>query len=110
LPGESEAAAYSPWALEGFQSLDPIFAEQLRLSTDHLWSRPGLTPRERALATLAVDVAGATLGCSFAAHVALAHQHGVNSSQVSAMLRLLGQRMPARAEQASEALSIAAAA
>ena len=106
----AEAPPYSAWAIDGFEALDPVFAAELRHCTDHLWSRPGLCARERALATLAVDIAGGTLGCSFAAHVALAHQHGIDAGQVAAMLRLVGQRLPARAEQAVEALTVAAAA
>jgi len=98
--------AYSDWILEGFGSLDPVLADQLRRSTDTLWSRAGLSARERAMVTLTVDIVGGTLGCSFGVHLAVAKRHGIDSDDLSAILLLLGQRLPERAERASRALTI----
>ena len=115
LPAESEAAGesatgtgaaeYSAWALEGFQSVDPVFAGQLHRYTEDLWERPGLSKRERALVTLATDVVSNALGGLFSVHLALAQRNGVSLEEVAAIIRLLGERAPHHGIEAFEAVT-----
>lgn len=114
LPAESEATAaatgaeaaeYSSWALEGFQSVDPVFAGQLHRYTEDLWERPGLSRRERALVTLATDVVSNALGGLFSVHLALAQRNGVSLEEVAAIIRLLGERAPHHGIDAFEAVA-----
>ena len=106
----AEPEEYSPWALEGIASLDRPFAGQLRRHTSELWGRPGLSKRERAMATLAVDLASGALGGLFAVHVAVAQQNGIGLEEVSAMIRLLGERSPGDEGEALDAIAAIAVA
>lgn len=100
-----EAQEYSAWALEGFRAVDAAFANQLHRYTEDLWDQPGLSKAERSLVTLAIDVANNALGGLFAIHLALAQKHGIDLEKVTAMIRLLGDRLPHHDADALEAVT-----
>jgi alkylhydroperoxidase/carboxymuconolactone decarboxylase family protein YurZ len=65
--------------LTALKKLDPEFAADVDRISRELWCRPGLSVRERCLATFAIDVIGGTLGAPFEAHVQLCRNAGLPS-------------------------------
>ena len=70
---------------------DPFFD----LTVDHLfgtiWNRPGLSKRERCLATFAVLVIGGTLGAPFKAHIARCVAERLPEADLRAAIRILAE-------------------
>ena len=65
----------------------PKFAE---LNDDvlfgEIWNRPGLTPRERSLVTVATLIGKGIVDSSLAHHLKFAKQNGVTRTEISEML------------------------
>jgi len=85
--------------------LDDAFADFLAQQFDERWGRAGLSPRERALCTIATDVMYGTLDESFRLHVGLALDSGAGEQQVRAVLLLLAELGVARSWRAYRALA-----
>ena len=56
-----------------------------------IWDRPGLTNKERAYLSLAVDVCEGTLGGPFRMHLDLASASGATREQMRDVLRFLAE-------------------
>ena len=89
--GTTQRAVYSDDTLAELRALDRDFAAYVEDQSRQLWSRGGLTPRERAFATLAVDVIGGTLGAPFRSHLALAADAGITRKDLHAAMKLLAE-------------------
>ena len=87
----AQRAVYSEDALAELRELDRDFAAYVEDQAQQLWHRGGLTPRERAFATLAVDVIGGTLGSPFQTHLALAADAGIARGDLHAAMKLLAE-------------------
>jgi 4-carboxymuconolactone decarboxylase len=99
-PIEGEEPVYDDATLSRVRELDPEFAAQIDHISRRLWSRPGLSRRERCLATFAVDVVGGTLGAPFEAHVQLCRDAGLTKKECHAALRALAEFSIPKAWQA----------
>jgi 4-carboxymuconolactone decarboxylase len=97
---ESGEPVYDEATLAAVRKLDLGFARDLDRMSRQLWSRPGLSRRERCLATFAVDVIGGTLGAPFAAHVGLCRQAGLTTAECHAAIRALAEFSIPKAWQA----------
>lgn len=95
---------YDDATLAELHQLDPQFAEDVDRISRELWHRPGLSRRERCLATFTVDVVGGTLGAPFAAHVQLCRNAGLTKTELHAALRALAEFSIPKAWQALIAL------
>lgn len=71
--------------------LDPAFAEFYKYQFDDRWSRGALTLRERALATIAVDVLFETLDEPFRLHIGIARVAGATEEQIRGVLHLVAE-------------------
>jgi len=89
--GHAPNAAYSDATLAALRELDPDFGAYVEDQARQLWHRGGLTRRERALATLAVDVIGGTLGSPFRSHLALAADAGISGKDLHAAMKVLAE-------------------
>ncbi|HET8684568.1 MAG TPA: carboxymuconolactone decarboxylase family protein [Micromonosporaceae bacterium] len=94
----------------GVRGLDGAFADFLAQQFEERWGRSGLSPRERALCTIATDVMNGTLDESFRLHVGLALASGAGEQQVRAVLLLLAEFGVAKSWRAYRALAGMAAA
>ena len=101
---DADRPVYDQATLAGLARLDPEFARMVDQTSRQLWSRPGLSRRERCLATFAVDVIGGTLGAPFAAHVELCRQAGLTRADCCVALRALAEFSIPKAWQALIAL------
>ena len=101
---EADRPVYDAATLAALDKLDPEFARMVDRTSRQLWSRPGLSRRERCLATFAVDVVGGTLGTPFAAHVGLCRQAGLTRADCCVALRALAEFSIPKAWQALIAL------
>ena len=74
--GRAQLGAFAP----GFAALndDVLFGE--------VWNRPGLTPRERSMVTVATLVAKGITDSSLTHHLEFAKQNGVTRTEISEML------------------------
>ncbi|MBR0751090.1 carboxymuconolactone decarboxylase family protein [Bradyrhizobium jicamae] len=97
-------AVYDDATLATLRRLDSDFADEIDRLSRQLWSRPGLSMRERCLATFAVDVVGGTLGAPFVAHVRLAQKAGLTRAELQVALRALAEFSIPKAWQALVAL------
>jgi alkylhydroperoxidase/carboxymuconolactone decarboxylase family protein YurZ len=95
---------YDEATLSALAKLDAKFARDVDRISRELWSRPGLSMRERSLATFAVDVVGGTLGAPFAAHVRLCRAAGLAIDELHAALRALAEFSIPKAWEALAAL------
>ncbi|WP_424630172.1 carboxymuconolactone decarboxylase family protein [Bradyrhizobium sp. SYSU BS000235] len=95
---------YDDATLAELHQFDPQFADDVDRISRALWHRPGLSRRERCLATFAVNVVGGTLGAPFAAHVALCRDAGLTKTELHAALRALAEFSIPKAWQALIAL------
>lgn len=68
------------------------------------WGRPGLTVRERALATIATDVLNGTLDQSLRLHIGLALDNGAAEEQIRAVILQVAEFGIAKAWSAFSAL------
>jgi alkylhydroperoxidase/carboxymuconolactone decarboxylase family protein YurZ len=82
---------FSAARLQPLRIRDPVFADLIQRRCNRMWSRPLLSARERAFATLAVDVIGGTLGAAFSVHLAIARSVGLVREDVFAMLRVMAE-------------------
>lgn len=89
---------------ERIDAVDPHFATWYREQFEQRWSRPGLSTRERVLATLAVDVLYQTLDAPLALHLELARQAGVTEAQIRAVFHLIAEFGVEKTWRAFEAL------
>jgi alkylhydroperoxidase/carboxymuconolactone decarboxylase family protein YurZ len=96
LPGEVQAQ---------LRELDDHFAEHVELQSRMNAALGTLTGRERAFATMSVDVHYQTLGETFQAHVNRALRAGATHNDVRAALRFNAQFGLTRAWQAWRALN-----
>ena len=101
---EADGPVYDAATLAALDRLDPEFARMVDRTSRQLWSRPGLSRRERCLATFAVDVIGGTLGTPFEAHVGLCQQAGLTRAECGVALRALAEFSIPKAWQALIAL------
>ncbi|MBR0873102.1 carboxymuconolactone decarboxylase family protein [Bradyrhizobium tropiciagri] len=101
---EADRPVYDEATLAALERIDPEFARLVDQTSRQLWSRPGLSRRERCLATFAVDVIGGTLGPPFAAHVGLCRQAGLTRAECCVALRALAEFSIPKAWQALIAL------
>jgi alkylhydroperoxidase/carboxymuconolactone decarboxylase family protein YurZ len=112
LPGprQAEPAPETPGvelpeqAAADLERLDPHFAEFYRGQFAERWGRGGLNSRERALATLAVDVMYQTLDEPFALHLDLARRAGAGETQIRQVITLISEYGTSRAWRAFRAL------
>jgi 4-carboxymuconolactone decarboxylase len=88
----------------GIEHLDAQFAQFYRGQFAERWNRVGLTTRERALATIAVDVMYQTLDEPFALHLDLARQAGAGEIQIRQLITLVSEYGVNRAWRAFRAL------
>jgi len=95
LPEESAA---------DLERLDPHFAQFYRGQFAERWGRGGLSTRERALATIAVDVMYQTLDEPFALHLDLARRAGAGERQIRQVITLVSEYGISRAWRAFRAL------
>lgn len=95
---------YDAATLASLEELDPEFARMVDRTSRQLWSRPGLSRRERCLATFAVDVIAGTLGTPFAAHVELCRRAGLARAECCVAIRALAEFSIPKAWQALIAL------
>ncbi|TPN43334.1 carboxymuconolactone decarboxylase family protein [Mesorhizobium sp. B1-1-7] len=100
----SKAAPYRETDLASLRSANPGLANTVSRISAELWGRDILGHRERALAMLAIDVVGGTLGSPFAAHVAIAREAGLGDEELGEMIEILSEFSLPRAWQAAEAL------
>lgn len=103
-PAPHQAAPYPADVLEELRAADPKLAADIEAQSAELWSRSGLSHRERLLASLAIDVAGGTLGHAFAAHARMAIGAGVTLAEIHEALRVLAEYSTVRAWEAAIAL------
>jgi 4-carboxymuconolactone decarboxylase len=90
-PAPSATNVYPRSTMDALRQIDSDFANYVEGQAKQLWLRPGLTPRERSFATLAVDVVGGTLGAPFQAHVALARNAGVSEKELQTAINVLAE-------------------
>jgi alkylhydroperoxidase/carboxymuconolactone decarboxylase family protein YurZ len=102
---EGKGRVYDEATLASIAKLDPDFATDIDRLSRQLWHRPGLSMRERCLATFAVDVVGGTLGAPFEAHVMLCRQAGLTKKECHAAIRALAEFSIPKAWQALIAFS-----
>lgn len=86
--------------------MDPELVGMWREPSRRFWTRPGLTLRERALLSIAINVLTQVLGAPFAHNVTIALKHGADDVALHALMRFLSEYGFARAWAASEALSV----
>jgi 4-carboxymuconolactone decarboxylase len=91
--------------LDGIRQLDNEFADFVAQQFAERWGRGNLTVRERALATIAVDVMHGTLDDSLRLHLGLALADGTGEEQVRAVLLLLSEFGLAKTWRAYSALN-----
>jgi alkylhydroperoxidase/carboxymuconolactone decarboxylase family protein YurZ len=72
-------------------TLDPQFGDFVIRQMSQVWSRPGLTPKERAYLSLAVDICYQTLDGPFQFHLKQALACGATHDQVKAVLRFMAE-------------------
>jgi 4-carboxymuconolactone decarboxylase len=82
---------YDEETLAALQKLDSEFAGDVDRMSRQVWSRPGLSKRERCFATFAVHVIGGTLGAPFAWHVRFCRQAGLTRAECCAAIRMLAE-------------------
>jgi alkylhydroperoxidase/carboxymuconolactone decarboxylase family protein YurZ len=99
-PMEPGGPVYDDATLAAVRKLDPAFARDIDRMRRELWSRPGLSRRERCFATFAVDVIGGTLGAPFEAHVRLCREAGLTTAECHAAIRALAEFSIPKAWQA----------
>jgi alkylhydroperoxidase/carboxymuconolactone decarboxylase family protein YurZ len=97
-------APYPSGVLETLRAADPQLAATIEGQSAELWGRPGLSRRERVLASLAIDIASGTFGQAFAAHVRMALAAGVTRIELHEALRALAEYSTARAWEATIAV------
>jgi alkylhydroperoxidase/carboxymuconolactone decarboxylase family protein YurZ len=102
---QSGGHVYDEATLAALRKLDPEFATDVDRISRQLWCRPGLSRRERCLATFAVDVIGGTLGGPFEAHIRLCRQSGLTKSECQVAIRMLAEFSIPKAWQALIALN-----
>jgi 4-carboxymuconolactone decarboxylase len=91
--------------LDGIRQLDNEFADFVAQQFAERWGRGNLTVRERALATIAVDVMDGTLDDSLRLHLDLALTNGAGEEQARAVLLLLSEFGLAKTWRAYSALN-----
>jgi alkylhydroperoxidase/carboxymuconolactone decarboxylase family protein YurZ len=91
--------------LAALADLDEEFAGFVASQYHQRWGSGELSPRERALACIAVDVLNQTLDESFALHIDLAYAAGAGDEQVRAVLLLVAEYGIAKAWRAFRALT-----
>jgi alkylhydroperoxidase/carboxymuconolactone decarboxylase family protein YurZ len=107
LTGPGASPSPLPAAVRAqLDELDPHFAEHVNLqSRMRSGSGPGtLSERERAFASMSIDVHYQTLGETFEAHIGRARRAGATEEDLRAALRFLAQFGITRAWQAWKAL------
>ncbi len=87
------------------RKIDPHFAEYVILQSDLNRAITGLTERERAFATMSIDIHYQTLGDTFHAHVGRALRAGATHEDLKAVLRFNAQFGLTRAWEAWHALN-----
>jgi 4-carboxymuconolactone decarboxylase len=91
--------------LNTLTQMDREFAEFFADQFNQRWGSAELSPRERALACVAADVANQTLDESFALHVDLARENGAADDQVRGVLLLVAEYGIAKAWRAYRVLT-----
>ena len=90
--------------LAALADLDDEFGGFVANQYHQRWGSGELSPRERALACIAVDVLNQTLDESFSLHIDLAYAAGAGDEQVRAVLLLVAEYGIAKAWRALRAL------
>jgi 4-carboxymuconolactone decarboxylase len=91
--GEGEAAGEPDPAL---RSSDEWMAEFLASRSGRSWSEERLTPRERIIVAITLDVALSTLGEPFRGHVLLARRIGLSDDEIRDAVRFTAELCSAR--------------
>ncbi|MBE1546624.1 alkylhydroperoxidase/carboxymuconolactone decarboxylase family protein YurZ [Mycobacterium sp. OAS707] len=91
--------------LAALADLDDEFASFVANQYHQRWGSGELSPRERALVCIAVDVLNQTLDESFSLHIDLAYAAGAGDEQVRAVLLLVAEYGIAKAWRAFRALA-----
>lgn len=99
-PAPHPASPYPADALGKLRAADPKLAENIENQSAELWGRPALSHRERLFASLAIDVAGGTLGQAFAAHARMALRAGITRAEIHEALRVIAEFSTVRAWEA----------
>ncbi|GHO95757.1 hypothetical protein KSF_058050 [Reticulibacter mediterranei] len=102
---EALAPGYPTSVLEDLSRLEAKFSAYVEQHAHHVWSRGGLSRRERAIIWLAVDVLYQTLDASFQAHVDLALQAGASREDLRAVVRFLAEFGLSKAWRAMDVLN-----
>lgn len=100
-PAPYPLTPYPADALGSLRAADPKLAEAIGKQSAELWVRPGLSHRERLLASLAVDVASGTLGQAFAAHIRMAASAGITRAELNEALDAIAEYSTVRAWEAA---------
>jgi alkylhydroperoxidase/carboxymuconolactone decarboxylase family protein YurZ len=95
--------------LNALRELDPAVADYVDQQARQLWNRPGLSKRERCLATLAVMVISGTLGAPFKAHISRCVAEQLSEADLRAAIRILAEFSIPKAWEALIALKRAIA-
>jgi 4-carboxymuconolactone decarboxylase len=84
----------------------PTFArEAMRAAGGPAWGPSGLTDRERSIAVITALTAQGVSGDRLSAHLALAHEHGLDTEALTALMLLLASYLGyAKASLAMEAV------
>lgn len=91
-------------AREELRKLDPPFAAYAEDQAMQLWNRPGLSRRERCVASLGVDIISQALGGPFRMHIDMAEAAGMEREQIRAILRFMAEFTLPKAWEAFQAL------
>jgi alkylhydroperoxidase/carboxymuconolactone decarboxylase family protein YurZ len=100
-PAPHPGAPYPAEALAELRVADPRLAADIEDQSAELWGRPGLSHRERLLASLAIDIAGGTLGQAFGAHARMALHAGITPAEIHEALRVLAEYSTVKAWEAT---------
>lgn len=88
----AEEASIAPASVsKAIATLDPSYGDFVAGQMRAIWDRPGLTNKERAYLSLAVDVCEGTLGGPFRMHLDLASASGATREQMRDVLRFLAE-------------------
>ncbi|MPZ85258.1 MAG: carboxymuconolactone decarboxylase [Actinophytocola sp.] len=75
--------------LDRVAALDPVFAQMVGATAEHVHAIPELTDREKTFLCVVADVCQPSLGLAFEAHVRAGIGRGVSTTDIRALLRFI---------------------
>ncbi|MCB0211462.1 MAG: carboxymuconolactone decarboxylase family protein [Anaerolineae bacterium] len=91
LPAHAESFTVNEATQNTLLTLDPQFGDFVIRQMSQVWSRAGLTAKERVYLSLAVDICYQTLDGPFQFHLEQALACGVTRAQIKAVLRFMAE-------------------